>query len=361
MDYNDYEIERKAFAGIDSADGPLLAYDRQALSAIYNKFADVGEKEPVLPACNDAEADSESGGVDPLCNRYDSEKDPTLAVDTTINRVALEAIPGDVTLAQAIAKVPGLVFPSGVTETVKTEEEFKSLLNRFTSALRGPLNYYVLGGKTSMNYVIKKNVKTLYEYENGVLPEGYSAREMRQRAYRGIETAVHAFGLPETVSKALNQAQVTGLRKLSETPYVASLSAPDQDKLGKAVAKQLGALEVSFNKSTSGMPKLRASVLASLSRHPVPFFFGKMDNVSADFEALILDLLVEAAGAKDTRTPSERIAATGALVTYKGRLKGDLALQTVLEKLGVERKEAFDNASRDLVEGLIQLLGGLKN
>ena len=77
MDYNDYEIERAAFYDVNSSDGPLLEYDRQAISAIYNQHKDISDKDAQVPRCNDNEADNEDGGVDPLCIRYDVENDPT--------------------------------------------------------------------------------------------------------------------------------------------------------------------------------------------------------------------------------------------------------------------------------------------
>jgi len=65
MDYNQYHIERAAFESVSSEKGPLLEYDRQILSVLYNGGKDVAATDAVLPTCNDDEADSFDDGVDP--------------------------------------------------------------------------------------------------------------------------------------------------------------------------------------------------------------------------------------------------------------------------------------------------------
>ena len=105
MDYNDYEIERAAFYQTDSSDGPLLEYDRQFLSVLYDKSQEVDRKADPVPACADAEADHEAGGVDPICIRYDIEHDPTMSVGTALDRVNLATKERDITLAQALANI----------------------------------------------------------------------------------------------------------------------------------------------------------------------------------------------------------------------------------------------------------------
>jgi hypothetical protein len=77
MDYNHYNEEDGAFFDLESSDGPLLEYDRQIISVLYNQGKDVKDTDPEVPACNDDEADSTDSGVDPLCLRYDIGIDPT--------------------------------------------------------------------------------------------------------------------------------------------------------------------------------------------------------------------------------------------------------------------------------------------
>ena len=68
MDYNEYNEEvAGAFTSLDGSGGPLLEYDRQIISALYNDAKDIKDSDAVLPACADAESDSLDGGVDPLC------------------------------------------------------------------------------------------------------------------------------------------------------------------------------------------------------------------------------------------------------------------------------------------------------
>ena len=57
------------------------------LSAIYDESRDVAATDRVLPACNDAEADQEQGGVDPLCQRYDIETRETFMPPTSLRQM----------------------------------------------------------------------------------------------------------------------------------------------------------------------------------------------------------------------------------------------------------------------------------
>jgi hypothetical protein len=52
MDYNQYDLDRASFT--TGSNGPLLEYDRQFLSVLYDGGREVKPTDPVLPACNDA-------------------------------------------------------------------------------------------------------------------------------------------------------------------------------------------------------------------------------------------------------------------------------------------------------------------
>lgn len=80
MDYNYYQHEQHLFDEIGGITGPVLEYDRQAISQLYNSGKDVSATAPVLPACEDLEADDSTGGVDPWCQRYDSEVNPSAGI-----------------------------------------------------------------------------------------------------------------------------------------------------------------------------------------------------------------------------------------------------------------------------------------
>ncbi len=80
MDYNYYQHELDLFEEVGGTEGPKLEYDRQIISALYGDMSAVSAADKVIPACNDDEADATAGGVDPLCQRYDSEANPSHGV-----------------------------------------------------------------------------------------------------------------------------------------------------------------------------------------------------------------------------------------------------------------------------------------
>jgi hypothetical protein len=61
---------------------------------------------------------------------------------------------------------------------------------------------------------------------------------------------------------------------------------------------------------------------------------------------------VDSAGRKQ----AERVAAATALVSYRGRLTGDPAIQSAVAKLTEERMVAADNGSRETAEAVLAAL-----
>ena len=50
------------------------------------------------------------------------------------------------------------------------------------------MRYYVVAGKASLTKTVVTNVKSLFEFEDSILPKGYNEAEMRERAYKGVRT-----------------------------------------------------------------------------------------------------------------------------------------------------------------------------
>jgi hypothetical protein len=369
MDYNDYEIERGAFPELLSSDGPELEYDRQALSAIYNKSADIASTDAVVPACNDAEADSEDGGVDPLCVRYDVEKDPTQSVITAWERLTLATRTSDVTLAQALARVPELVLTDAAVAAVKTQADLKALVSTLGKSLRGSMAFYLSGGKASLSRVVRTNVKSLLQFEEGILPEGYKEAEIRDREFGGVQKALGLRALPEAVKNALAGAEKSSLDALSKTPYLKGLAADEGTKLVASLAATLHKTVMAVETDeAAGLPKIRAAILTALARHKkVPFYFGKLEGAdkSLDIEASLVGILgdtVTATGeGSASLTKVERLAAATTLATYWGRPQGDAAISAVKAALLKARSAASDNDSRELVESLLSALKPVKD
>ena len=368
MDYNDYEIELAAFSAIDSSDGPLLEYDRQAMDRdLQSGRATYSDNDPMVPTCNDAEADNESGGVDPLCIRYDIEKDPTLSIGTALDRVRMATKAGDVTMAQSIARVPGIVLTADALAAVKSDDDLADLAVKVASSLKGAMQFYLTAGKASIAKTLVLNSKSLLEFADGVLKDDYSSpydeRGMHERAFAGVQQALSLKALPAPAAAALAQAVKVSLDALLQTPYVTGLGSQDRSDTTEVLTKALQSIGSSLEKDqAAGLPKLRATVLGSLARHSrVPFFFGKLEGMSQamDIETSVVGILadnVTASGPAAASTAIERLTAAKALATFHGRAQGDAAIKASLNALTQARVGATDNASRELIEQLLSIL-----
>jgi hypothetical protein len=359
MDYNDFELERAAFADVNSADGPLLEYDRQTLSALYNNSQDIAESDAELPACNDAEADNEDGGVDPLCIRYDLQKDPTASILTAIRRVEDAQVDArDISLSQSLGRIADLSLSDVRVRAAQKEEDLKKLTQQFATTLKGSLDFYIVSDVAALARTARTNVKSLLEF-GGDLPEGYDSQKMRETVFSGIQKIVSMTEIPATPKKALDDALNTGLDRLAATPYVQSLTEEKRTELISKLRKDLvAATATAYTKSeTSGLPAGRARVLKTLARHnDVDFYLGKQGSAQVDYEANIVALLADVVSSK-TRTSVERTGAASALATYKGRLSGSSAIKSISSALLEERATAASNDARRTIETIIKTLG----
>jgi hypothetical protein len=348
MDYNDYEIERAAFYTVpplENGDGPDLEYDRQALSAIYNKMADVSATDLVMPACNDAEADTEeSGAVDPLCVRYDLEKDPTLSIETALNRVTMEKLAGDVTLVEALDNVSKSILTAEALSKVTSSKDAKDLLAKFNAALKGTMNFYFVGGKASVSRAVRVNLRSLHVFAEDVLPAGYVEMEMRERAFKGVQAVADLTMLPDAVKNKLNDLAAKSTLLLAKTGHGAEIDINSVLKMGAAFEKD----------ASKGLLKLRMLVLAAIARtESLPYYFGN----SKDYETAISTILFETVSMA-TRSPKERVVAAKSLVSFKGRPGVDALLTKAKAVAESEVATATDNESREFAIALNAALEG---
>jgi hypothetical protein len=359
MDYNDYEIERSIFNSLESYQGPQLEYDRQVLSALYNHSRDIRSNDPVIPTCNDTEADQEEGGVDPLCVRYDIENDPTLSVQTAYNRVMERNIKGDVTLAEALVRAGSAAMDSELLASVKTEEDLTRFLGQVKTTLRGTLAFYLTAGKASLAKTAVTNIKSLLMFQDGILPEKYDAKQMRKRAMWGVNTTVALNQLPEFLQDSIEKVITATQVALERTPLVQNMSRERVHTVNDAVQNYLVNTVKEFEKDEKqGLPRLRAVVLKGLNRHKhVPFYFEKGFFAGTDIEANVIRLLADTA-ANVTNTFTERFMAVASLKTFEGRFMwSDHLIRETRESILSERENARDNKTRERVLALASLFG----
>lgn len=354
MDYNDYELERAAFSAVDSANGPLLEYDRQMMSTLYNEGKDIAADAPVLPACNDAEADNEDGGVDPLCIRYDVEKDPTASITKAIHRVEDAQVDSrDISLSQALSRIPELVLADPRIQGAQKKEDIEKLAKQFAVVLKGSLDFYIASDVAALARTARTNVKSLYEF-GADLPTGYDAQKMRETVFAGVQKTLSMTDVPATPKKSFQDAAQAGLARLMASPVVAKLSDSDRADLSKKISSTLSSAMDSF--LTTGLPAARAKLITSLARHTaVDFYVGGAAKV--DYENNVVALLADIATSK-TRTSAERVAAAKSLATFKGRYTGDTAIASIKAALLSERAAAPDsNDARRTIESVVKALG----
>lgn len=361
MDYNDFEAERGAFSAVDSSDGPQLEYDRQAVSALYNRGIDIQSTDPWVPACNDAEADQVIGGVDPFCIRYDLGSDPTQSVETAYSRIIEPSLTGDISLTEALQRVGLASRGSERIQEVQTQEDLDAYLAHVSRALQGVMRFYFLSGKESLLRTVILNLKSMLVFEESILPIHSSEMGMRERAFVGVSRLNRMTQLPQTVLDTCEQIGEDVILALGNSPFLKSFQGQDRNRISHTAKGAWGRMIGAFESDEfQGLPKMRATLFQNLKRFPdVPLYLGKVGLLTVDFESAVMALLTEAV-VSPSRTVSERLAAAASLISYKGRLTmGDSVIQRVMNKIVEQRDQATDSRSRETAERVLgALLGG---
>jgi hypothetical protein len=332
----------------------LLEYDRQVLSALYNGMKDVSASDPMVPVCNDAEADTESSGtVDPLCIRYDIEKDPTLSVQTALQRVTQESLVNDVTLVQAMDHVTKDTFVDIALQKLTNDQEILSFYQKYLQRIKGVMHFHFLGGKASLSRAVRTNLKSLRIFADQGLPQDYSELAMRERAFSGVKATLEMLALPEVLKKKIMVISMSVPQLMMKTP-AASVMTSDQISalLETLVADTISLVNEFENDETKGLPRLRAGVLASISRsEELPFYYGQLGSSLFDFEREMAQFLYENL-INALRSPSERMTSARGLLTYKGRPGSNRLISLAISKLNQEQALARTNDARELVFAL---------
>lgn len=357
MDYNDYEAERQTFGDIHSWNGPLLEYDRQIISTLYNHGKDVKETDPVLPACADEEADNELGGVDPLCTRYDIENDPTFSIYTAYDRITREKIDGDITLAQALDRVGVALITPEAIQSIKTQEDFARFFVKLAVSLTGSMRFYFVNAKTSLAKVVATNMKSLLMFAPDVLPQPYDEAEMRERIFGGVQIAATFGALPPAVTQALARVAQKTSDAMVQAPLFQAMKSDLRDAQFAGLKSIMEKIGPAFEGDVAqGLPKMRTVILASLRRHPeVPYFLGNLGKDHRDYETDIIAILSSAL-LDVNRTAPERVYAAASLMTFKGRITGDKTIRKTRNSIVRERNQAQSNEERESAELILTVM-----
>lgn len=319
MDYNDYNEEEAAFSGSHSADGPLLEYDRQIISVLYNDGKDVKDSDPTLPACADAEADSVDNGVDPLCIRYD--------IGSDVTKEALKAL-ALLTTADAKRGMMSALSPKLVTDSligmppassITSNDLLDAALKKAQAQIAGTLGIYISSSSDSFGYLGSSAAKSLKVFQKDVLPDGYVENDMRDRALQALEAAADMDEFPAATKDALAAAKPALLAYFQATPVVSGLPADGQAKKMSTINSQIDKL-ILTDLQTSILSKMRKRFVTEISSTPTaPLGFLTRDGKPTDIEPIVMGLLEKMASEKSgsvNRPMAERTAALASLKSY---------------------------------------------
>jgi hypothetical protein len=360
MDYNQYQIEDAAYESLDSSNGPVLEYDRQIISVLYNEGKDIAGSDPVLPACADEEADSEADaagltGVDPLCIRYDAGSDPTRELLKT-----LELTRDPKMTVGRVQSLPITILSTtealGDAATVATEKDVQERMAKLTTQFKAVASYYYVSGAQSLARMTNANAKSLFVFADKVLPEGYDEAAMRDRVATTLLYIANRQGFEPAAKASYAQAVADTAAWLKTTPWWKGLSTEAQQAaLTKTIAAANTFVE-NLEKVVFGA--LRTSVFGGLKFSQAPFYFNPASTPALDYERLAIDLLEAAASAQTgvTRSAGERLAALESLKTFKDFKSGQAALERLKIHLDEELSSTRTTRERESVRSLLKAL-----
>jgi hypothetical protein len=358
MDYNQYQIEGGAYESESSANGPLLEYDRQILSALYNDAKDIATSDPVLPACADDEADQEEGGIDPLCIRYDAGEDPTLQLVRTLDLVRLPA--AKITNTRSlVASLTGTVDLLGDPEKAMTEADAKKAITLYSAGAKVIATYYYASGAQSLRSMMSVNLRTLRVFGKDILPPTFNEIAMRSRVISTLQYVSRMEEVEPDTKVALNDMQSIAQVWLMLTPWYAGLADNQKSAaMNKVLAPMLGVQEAV---ETTLLSRVRQLVFANLKlSDKVPFYFNANISPLVDAEQLVLTMLEDAVSQplkNGPRPAAERLAAASAIVTFKATAGGAAAIARATSKLTSEAQQVRTASERDALRKILQVLG----
>lgn len=354
MDYNQYQIEGMAFDGPGKSTGPLLEYDRQILSVLYNDGKDVAVTDRFLPVCTDRDADSKTGGVDPFCIRYDAGEDPSMQLVRTLNLIEDPTTTVGTTKSLALAAdkiVQGLPDPKLVTNDAELMAAESAAMNKFLALNQ----YYVSAGGQSLAYMLTQNLRMLLVYRVGSLPMVTDTDAIRTRVVGTVNTMMRLENFSAATHQALAKTGDAMATWLQQTAWFANANAVAQTEHGNALKmmpdRTLGMIE------SAVVPRIRARMLQGLVRSTsAPFFL----SATADYEQIALKWLDTAlTGTLPSGTAyslAERVAAATAIASYSAVPEAADVKMRARRQVLSEIKAASTAESREALRALASLL-----
>jgi hypothetical protein len=358
MDYNQYHEEAGTFARLDTADGPILEYDRQIISVLYNEGKDLKKEDPELPACDDEEADSEEGGVDPLCVRYDIGKNPAertllgfaLLSDSNQNVGRLASLPS------SLARVAELLPEA---DSIKDKEALEEQFKAWKKTMRGTASIYISSSASSLAYLSSQAMRGLRVFKEGVFPESSDEVSFREQSLQVLENALSTESLPAASAEAWQKSTDAFVGWAMGTVAFNGLDEAAKTELTDLWKKEANELLATVNEIA--FTRLRTRIWEALKHSEgAPFSFHQRQGEAMDLEAVVLNALREALKPtlknEGKRSNEERKTALESLIGYKGIEQADRILSEIGDQLAQEIREAKDASLRQELRSLLNLI-----
>lgn len=337
MDYNQFNEESSAYDSLESITGPLLEYDRQMIAVLYNNGEGIKESDPVVPACDDAEADDYQGGVDPLCVRYDIGKFPTKRVLTGIDLLVNEkALAGRMSSLPTALENALLLLPD--YKKVTTPEELKSVVGKIANGIEALLSVYLSSTANSIGNLGSNLVRNLYVNKFDMIGNEYNENSLREEATIALNWILNSRALPQETSNAL-LGTMEKLKVWAEGTTVSTKTF--NDELEQRFILMIMRANIQL------LSKMRIRVLKELKyRSETPFFLNVVNGQVNDMEVFAVEHLFKIA--TDRSLPlDERLTAIISLSTFKGTEFGYKAIVATKAIFADEIRHAKDGATRD--------------
>lgn len=354
MDYNHYEAEGGAFTDPVNSSGPLLEYDRQILSVLYNESKDVAETDTVLPHCDDSVADSKSGGVDPFCIRYDAGKDPSVFLQRTMSLIQDPTATLGKTLSLASAAERSIVY-LGDAAAITSEAELHATQMAFQAQMTALIQYYVSAGAQGLNYMMSANLRDLATFRAGTVPTGFDSIAMRARIAGTMDEVMTFEQFSPATQTAFDKVGDQLTAWLKTTPWYSAAAQTARTETEQSM-KTLASDTLKII-SKNIVPRVRARQISALARSATaPFFL----TTSVDYEAKALSwlelVLVKTLPSGASYTLGERAAAAQVLATFKGIPQAAILKAAARARVEGDIPSATSAEEREALRALLTLL-----
>lgn len=359
MEYNQYQLEGQAFDRVSTetqkgSTGPLLEYDRQILSALYNEGKDISSTDRVVAHCADREASAYSGGIDPFCVPYDAGKDPSVVLQKVIalTQDPTAKLGKTKSLVAALQDLQSL-FPN--PQMIIMDQQVAMLLKSYQTKVLALTQYYVGAGPQSINYVMLQSLRALQVFRANTLPTGMDELALRIRVADSMDQMMKMEAFSAQTHKGLDQVGDEVAKWLRQTPWYLSATA-DIQKEAEETLRQIPAESVKMVEGTI-LPRLRTKQLEALLANPnAPFFLAPQ----ADYEAKALEWIGQTLTGRlpsgGRYTVAERLSAAKSLATFQLNLEADRIKKDAINQVMVEMMNIKTAQERQELRALLSLL-----